>query len=487
MSFRQCIGITDYGIDDLTPESLSAIKSAGEVRFSGEPVLFDDALREVLALYLCYGSFPGDRGYVSILGSLSRWGVPVTATDGRRLRAFDERIEGIILGRVGDDEARDATRMGTVRDRIGDALRTLGEDGSIAAPGGARPDEARRGAVDEVDSFFGTFARPVLRDLEDLSEGPEPTCLTDALELLRRLLLAARRSGEELVAATAGERGLSLGLDEARELYLTAHGSDARRLGHMLAILARQTPSLEDDEAVAGARGADGPGWVSRYAGLGRAIAAWEAERSGAPDLPGPEHPWPGPVDEAVDLMAADEKLAPALRFLHELTDRTDQHFLNGSFPETVRGGCVSIPERYLDGGQTVVYAFAAKDEDGGAFLSCQSETRRLGRLADIVSGEGMANLMPWETPLVGRGGSAFDWACLLEGRTRVQPGNLISLDDIEGFRLEDGQEVVVSGSGDHFEIRTRESYDQATERLRQRLGGRTLKDLLGMTDDATA
>lgn len=483
MSFRQCIGITDYGIDDLTPESLSAIKSSGEVRVSDEPVLFDDALREVLALYLCYGSFPGDRGYVSILGSLSRWGVPVTATDGRRLRAFDERIEGIILGRVGDDEARDATRMGTVRDRIGDALRTLGEDGSIAASGDARPREAWRGAVDEVDSFFGTFARPVLRDLEDLSEGPEPTCLTDALELLRRLLLAARRAGDELVAAAA-ERGLSLGLDEARELYLTAHGSDARRLGHMLLILARQTPSLEDDEAVAGARGTDGREWVSRYAELGRAIAAWEAERSGLPDLPGLGRTWPSPGDEAVD-PAADEKLAPALRFLHELTDRTDQHFLNGSFPETVRGGCISIPDRYLDGGQTVVYAFAAKDEDGGTFLSCQSETRHLGRLANIVSGKGIASLTPWEAPLVGRDGSAFDWACLLEGRTRVQPRNQVSLDDIEGFRLEDDQEVVVSGAGDHFEIRTRESYDRATERLRQRLGGRTLEDLLGTTDDA--
>ena len=452
MSFRQCIGITDYGIDDLTPESLSAIKSSGEVRVSGEPVLFDDALREVLALYLCYGSFPGDRGYVSILGSLSRWGVPVTATDGRRLRAFDERIEGIILERVRDDEARDAARMGTVRERIGDALRTLGEDGSIAAPGGARPDEAWRGAVDEVDSFFGTFARPVLRDLEDLSEGPEPTCLTDALELLRRLLLAARRAGEKLVAAAA-ERGLSLGLDEARELYLTAHGSDARRLGHMLFILARQTPSLEDDEAVAGARGADGPEWVSRYAELGQTIAAWETERSGVPDLPGLGRTWPSTGNEPVDPMA-DERLAPALRFLHELTDRTDQRFLNGSFPETVRGGCVSIPDRYLDGGQTVVYAFAAKDEDGGAYLYFQGETRHLGRLADIVNGKGIANLMPWETPLVGRDGSAFDWACLLEGRTKVRPGNQVSLDDIEGFNLEDGEEAVVSGAGDHFEIR---------------------------------
>ena len=484
MSFRQCIGITDYGIDDLTPESLSAIKSSGEVRVSDEPVLFDDALREVLALYLCYGSFPGDRGYVSILESLSRWGVPVTTTDGRRLRAFDERIEGIILGRVGDDEARDATRMGTIRDRIGDALRTLGEDGSIAAPSGARPSEAWRGAVDEVDSFFGTFARPVLRDLEDLSEGPEPTCLTDALELLRRLLLAARRAGEELVAATAGERGLSLGLDEARETYLTASGSDARRLGHMLAILARQTPSLEGDEAVAGARRVEGPEWVARYAGLGRAIAAWEAERSGAPDLPGLGRTWPSPGDEAVD-PTADERLAPALRFLHELTDRTDQRFLNGSFPETVRGGCVSIPDRYLDGGQAIVYAFAAKDEDGGTYLSCQGETRHLGRLADIVDGKGTANLMPWEASLVGRDGSAFDWACLLEGRTRVRSGNQVSLDDIGGFRLEDGEEVVVSGAGDHFEIRTRESYERAGERLRQRLGGRMLEDLLGMTDDA--
>ena len=483
MSFRQCIGITDYGIDDLTPESLSAIKSSGEVRVSDEPVLFDDTLREVLALYLCYGSFPGDRGYVSILGSLSRWGVPVTATDGRRLRAFDEKIEGIILGRVGDDEARDATRMGIVRDRIGDALRTLGEDGSIAAPGGARPDEARRGAVDEVDSFFGTFARPVLRDLEDLSEGPEPTCLTDMLELLRRLLLAARRAGDELVAAAA-ERGLSLGLDEARELYLTAHGSDARRLGHMLAILARQTPSLEDDEAVAGARGADGPEWVSRYAELGQTIAAWETERSGVPDLPGLGRTWPSTGNEPVDPMA-DERLASALRFLHELTDRTDQRFLNGSFPETVRGGCVSIPDRYLDGGQTVVYAFAAKDEDGGAYLYFQGETRHLGRLADIVNGKGIANLMPWETPLVGRDGSAFDWACLLEGRTKVRPGNQVSLDDIEGFNLEDGEEAVVSGAGDHFEIRTREGYERAGERLRQRLGGRTLEDLLGTTEDA--
>ena len=485
MGFRQCIGITSYGVDDLTPESLSAIKSSGEVRVSDEPVLFDDALREVLALYLCYGSFPGDRGYVSILGSLSRWGVPLTAADGRRLRAFDERIEGIILGRVGDDEARDATRMGTIRDRIGDALRTLGEDGSIAAPGGARPDEAWRGAVDEVDSFFGTFARPVLRDLEDLSEGPEPTCLTDALELLRRLLLAARRADEELVAAAAGERGLSLGLDEAREAYLTAHGSDARRLGHMLAILARQTPSLEDDVAVAGARGADGPEWVSRYAELGRAIAAWEAERSGLPDLPGLGRTWPSPGDEAVD-PAADERLAPALRFLHELTDRAGQRFLNGSFPETVHCGRVSIPDRYLDGGQAVVYAFAAKDEDGGAYLYCQGETRHLGRLADIVSGKGIANLMSWETPLVGRDGSAFDWACLLEGRTRVRPGNQVSLDDIEGFRLEDGEEVVVSGSGDHFEIRTRESYERAGERLRQRLGGRTLEGLLGISNDTT-
>ena len=483
MGFRQCIGITSYGVADLTPESLSAIKSSGEVRVSGEPVLFDDTLREVLALYLCYGSFPGDRGYVSILGSLSRWGVPVTATDGRRLRAFDERIEGIILERVRDDEARDAARMGTVRERIGDALRTLGEDGSIAAPVDARPDEAWRRAVDEVDSFFGTFARPVLRDLEDLSEGPEPTCLTDALELLRRLLLAARRAGEELVAATAGERGLSLGLDEAREAYLTASGSDARRLGHMLAILARQTPSLENDVAVAGARGADGPEWVSRYAGLGRAIAAWKEGRDGVPDLPGLGRMWPSPDDESVDPMA-DERLAPAFRFLHELMDRTDQRFLNGSFPETVRGGCVSIPVRYLDGGQAVVYAFAAKDEDGGTFLSCQSETRHLGRLADIVSGEGIANLTPWETPLVGRGGSAFDWACLLAGRTRVHPGNQVSLDDIEGFRLEDGEKVVVSGAGDHFEIRTRESYERAGERLRQRLGGRTLEDLLGTTDD---
>ena len=485
MSFRQCIGITDYRIDDLTPESLSAIKSAGEVRFSGEPVLFDDALREVLALYLCYGSFPGDRGYVSILESLSRWGVPVTATDGRRLRAFDERIEGIILKRVRDDEARDAAQMGTVRKRIGDALRTLGEDGSVAATGGARPREARRGAVDEVDAFFGTFARPVLRDLEDLSEGPEPTCLTDMLELLRRLLLAARRSGEELVAAAAGERGLSLGLDEARELYLAARGDDARRLGHMLLILARQTPSLEGDEAVAGARRVEGPEWVSRYAGLGRAIAAWEAERSGVPDLPGLGRTWPGPVDEPVD-PTADERLAPALRFLHELTDRTDQHFLNGSFPETVRGGCVSIPDRYLDGGQTVVYAFAAKDEDGGVYLHCQGETRHFGRLANIVNGEGVANLMPWETSLVERDGSAFDWACLLEGRTRVRPGKQVSLDDIEGFNLGEGEEVVVLGAGDHFEIRTRESYERAGEHLRQRLGGRTLEDLLGISDAAT-
>ena len=92
---------------------------------------------------------------------------------------------------------------------------------------------------------------------------------------------------------------------------------------------------------------------------------------------------------------------------------------------------------------------------------------------------------MPWEASLVGRDGSAFDWACLLEGRTRVRSGNQVSLDDIGGFRLEDGEEVVVSGAGDHFEIRTRESYERAGERLRQRLGGRMLEDLLGMTDDA--
>ena len=485
MSFRQCIGITDYGIGDLTPESLSTIKSAGEVRVSDEPALFDDTLREVLALYLCYGSFPGDRGYVSILESLSHWGVPVTATDGRRLRAFDERIEGVILGRVRDDEARDAARMGTVRKRIGDALRTLGEDGSVAATGGALPREAWRRAVDEIDSFFGTFARPVLWDLEDLSEGPEPTCLTDALELLRRLLLAARRADEELVAAAAGERGFSLGLDEARELYLTASGNDTRCLGHMLLILARQTPSLEGDGAVAGARGADGPGWVSRYAGLGRAIAAWAAERDGLPALPGLGRTWPSTGDEAID-PTGNERLAPALRFLHELTDRTDQRFLNGSFPETVHSGCVSIPDRYLDGGQAVVYAFAAKDEGGGAYLYCRGEARHFGRLADIVNGEGVANLMPWETSLVERDGSAFDWACLLEGRTRVQPGNQINLDDIEGFNLGDGEEVVVSGTGDHFEIRTKESYERAGERLRQRLGGRTLEDLLGISNDTT-
>ncbi len=253
----------------------------------------------------------------------------------------------------------------------------------------------------------------------------------------------------------------------------------------MLLILARQTPSLEGDEAVAGARRVEGPEWVSRYAGLGRAIAAWEAERSGVPDLPGLGRTWPGPVDEPFD-PTADERLAPALRFLHELTDRTDQHFLNGSFPETVRGGCVSIPDRYLDGGQTVVYAFAAKDEDGGVYLHCQGETRHFGRLANIVNGEGVANLMPWETSLVERDGSAFDWACLLEGRTRVRPGKQVSLDDIEGFNLGEGEEVVVLGAGDHFEIRTRESYERAGEHLRQRLGGRTLEDLLGISDAAT-
>ena len=48
MGFRQCIGITSYGVDDLTPESLSAIKSSGEVRVSGEPVLFDDTLRVLI-------------------------------------------------------------------------------------------------------------------------------------------------------------------------------------------------------------------------------------------------------------------------------------------------------------------------------------------------------------------------------------------------------------------------------------------------------
>ena len=93
---------------------------------------------------------------------------------------------------------------------------------------------------------------------------------------------------------------------------------------------------------------------------------------------------------------------------------------------------------------------------------------------------------MPWETSLVERDGSAFDWACLLEGRTRVQPGNQINLDDIEGFNLGDGEEVVVSGTGDHFEIRTKESYERAGERLRQRLGGRTLEDLLGISNDTT-
>ncbi|MGL5173091.1 MAG: hypothetical protein ACRC75_04495, partial [Olsenella sp.] len=74
--------------------------------------------------------------------------------------------------------------------------------------------------------------------------------------------------------------------------------------------------------------------------------------------------------------------------------------------------------------------------------------------------------------------------AGLRAGRTRGHPGNQVSLDDIEGFRLEDGEKVVVSGAGDHFEIRTRESYERAGERLRQRLGGRTLEDLLGTTDD---
>lgn len=474
MSIRAKLGFTSNVIRDLEPDSVESIAEWYDVS-KKSPMMLDLGLFDELASYLVDSEGPDfSRQFREIRSALLSSGYVYKTTKGKDVFLPTEPAEGAICKRLDQLYQEDTDELRAMGGVFSSALAAVREDGHIAGVA-AQALSAWSKAVDAIESFF---AKPRLArriDLEDMLMGVDRMyTLIDALELYRRLLLAAGVVYNELADATLGHLDFS-GMEEAVCVWKVSEGKAARRLGAVLAGLADRTPELTLNLGLPEEVETGDTSWIADYSRLGQAVMGWVLARDTVIQNFAAVGPlWPGPAvyggdDEEADARAACELcsfLSPGTHFIGPLLSGTE---------EVVVGDDLSIqfPLKYSDEGRRV-YLSVASDECG-TYLVGRSEERHFAELAKSIRSEVRLDSFAWSEYIDGGEDDPddiftfegdFSLHAYYERAVDILDDCRISLSNLSLDELRPGANLFVLGNADHFEIMGQEQRNKRFEGL---------------------
>lgn len=458
MGVRTSIGITTYRPCDLEPDSLKSLASWRDLS-AASPYLLDPDLISELTAYLLDGAEPDarDMRYARTYQKLAMSARIFRSRDGKELAVLSESVESSIRKRLHAFDEEDRAVLHDLDRAFFEAEAYVLEDGTVVSDS-TKALEAWARAAEALDAFVGRPRRSGRFGIADMLWGFEGLGATiSALELYRRLLLAAGRALNIIGAATLDYHDFG-SIDSAVNAWCVARGDAAKRIGAALLRLARNTKGAVAPDGLPAPNigdAGDGP-WIFPHSRLGQLVTEWAMEHGPALNIAaGVGVLWPGPAVYGID--DGEEEPYAACELLEELSRGAcgPHGLLYGSDVAVVSNDFkIDVSPRLLRG-ERRAYVVWCPDESGG-YLRCVGESRRISLLAKLIAEE--------QEQYCGRGArfpntfsEDFDeWFELLsirgeivelDKRGRLPLGNL----GLSGLRP--GARLVVAGEGETFRI----------------------------------
>lgn len=450
MSTWEQIGISSYGVEDLTPESRdNLLASRGAA--ADEPLLLNPEMLGELVNYLPDAEAPDPRSsrYAEVRHALIDGASVYRTADGATVAVLSLPAERFARKRIAAFGEGDLAGISTLGSELDDAAYALSADVPLAS---ARAAEACDRAAAAVQAFLATPRRALCFDLGDFAESVSGVnTLAGLIELLRSLLLAAGRANVALGAATVGGYDLG-GVDEAVDLWKAASCPAARSLAENLSRLLSRTEGQE------GRAGIEIPpstaydtSWIEACSRIGQRALRWAYDESGAAlNFAGVVGTvWPGPALYGYDDWEADPVAARELCAALGRDEDPCPPILCGTHEATISEGlAVPVPEELLKGSGRL-FVTESVVEPGALF--CQAATRRMDKVAQLIRDEQALEGYPWEHAddfeeefflyALGDEVEVVDGALPLRELSRTPDW------------AQPGAEVVLIGAGDHFEV----------------------------------
>lgn len=464
MGIQASIGLVPYQLDDLEPDEREALAS-WRGRGCNHPCFINPDMLNGLTSYLldrAEPAAPNDRRFFLLRQQIVVSARVFRTLGGQDIIVLKRNVESSVLARLAEFDEEDREGLRLLGIPFSHAGASVGEDGRLT--GDAQNSlSAWAKAAYALDGFLAKPRRSTRFGLDDMLRSLDGLhTLIDALELYRRLLLAAGQTLDDLGAATIDHYDLP-DLDSAVSIWHIAQGDSARRIGSTLYELAVHTEGFGVEESLPEPVSADGS-WILSYSRLGQQVTEWALEHSGSElNFAAVGTAWPGPAVYGYDDGEEEPKLACEL--LAELSrgGRGPRGILLGTDEVTVTKDLMAaVPPRFLENDRAV-YVARQSDEHGG-YLRCVGESRRMSLLAKLIADEQRLEGYAWG--FAGDGEPAdvpeefsadFDEELVL---LSIE-GDLIELDErgllplagtgLDG--LEPGAILVIGGNGETFFI----------------------------------
>ncbi len=467
MGIQASIGLVPYQLDDLEPDEREALAS-WRGRGCNHPCFINPDMLNGLTSYLldrAEPAAPNDRRFFLLRQQIVVSARVFRTLGGQDIIVLKRNVESSVLARLAEFDEEDREGLRLLGIPFSHAGASVGEDGRLT--GDAQNSlSAWAKAAYALDGFLAKPRRSTRFGLDDMLRSLDGLhTLIDALELYRRLLLAAGQTLDDLGAATIDHYDLP-DLDSAVSIWHIAQGDSARRIGSTLYELAVHTEGFGVEESLLEPVSADGS-WILSYSRLGQQVTEWALEHSGSElNFAAVGAAWPGPAVYGYD--DGEEEPRSACELLAELSHGGEgpRKILLGTDEVTAPEDlAVAVPPRFL-GGDRAVYVARQSDEHGG-YLRCVGESRRISLLAKLISDEQRLEGYAWG--FAGEGGPTDvpdDFSADFDEEFALLSieGDLIELDErgrlslagtgLDG--LEPGAILAIGGNGETFFIAER-------------------------------